>query len=147
MPSVTCHWDRLFTVTSKTTQSSFEKSRRYEERDICAGYLFVRLCTVMIHETQKTGLVAKFREFRSSGFRFVRLDHSFPEHSLLDYSSLSPFRACRLKVVAPCKCRGTQKWISFSALNGERRKEVAKWKHCPVCQVHFHVALRNKTSP
>lgn len=39
------------------------------------------------------------------------------------------------QVVAPCKCKGTQKWITFSALNSERRKEVAKWKNCPVCQV------------
>eukprot|EP00904_Undaria_pinnatifida_P013179 jgi/Undpi1/8992/HiC_scaffold_26.g11453.m1 len=38
------------------------------------------------------------------------------------------------KVVAPCKCKGTQKWISFSALNSERRKEAAKWKNCPTCQ-------------
>lgn len=38
------------------------------------------------------------------------------------------------KVVAPCKCKGTQKWISFSALNSERRKEATKWKHCPTCQ-------------
>lgn len=39
------------------------------------------------------------------------------------------------QVVAPCKCKGTQKWISLSALNSERRREVAKWKNCPVCQV------------
>ncbi|CAM9227215.1 unnamed protein product [Hapterophycus canaliculatus] len=38
------------------------------------------------------------------------------------------------KVVAPCKCKGTQKWITFSALNSERRKEAAKWKNCPTCQ-------------
>eukprot|EP00903_Cladosiphon_okamuranus_P005559 g5535.t1 len=38
------------------------------------------------------------------------------------------------KVVAPCKCKGTQKWISFSALNSERRKEPVKWKNCPTCQ-------------
>eukprot|EP00752_Nemacystus_decipiens_P011033 g9802.t1 len=38
------------------------------------------------------------------------------------------------KVVAPCKCKGTQKWISFSALNSERRKEPIKWKNCPTCQ-------------
>ncbi|CAM9862592.1 unnamed protein product [Ectocarpus fasciculatus] len=38
------------------------------------------------------------------------------------------------KVVAPCKCKGTQKWISFSALNSERRKEATKWKNCPTCQ-------------
>lgn len=39
------------------------------------------------------------------------------------------------QVVAPCKCKGTQKWITFSALNSERRKEAAKWKNCPTCQV------------
>ena len=39
------------------------------------------------------------------------------------------------QVVAPCKCKGTQKWISFSALNSERRKEPVKWKNCPTCQV------------
>ncbi|CBJ27241.1 conserved unknown protein [Ectocarpus siliculosus] len=45
------------------------------------------------------------------------------------------------KVVAPCKCKGTQKWISFSALNSERRKEAAKWKNCPTCQGPIDYAL------
>ncbi|CAM9110709.1 unnamed protein product [Ectocarpus sp. 4 AP-2014] len=44
-------------------------------------------------------------------------------------------------VVAPCKCKGTQKWISFSALNSERRKEATKWKNCPTCQGPIDYAL------
>ncbi|CAM9697441.1 unnamed protein product [Ectocarpus sp. 8 AP-2014] len=46
-----------------------------------------------------------------------------------------------LPVVAPCKCKGTQKWISFSALNSERRKEATKWKNCPTCQGPIDYAL------
>ncbi|CAM9885913.1 unnamed protein product [Ectocarpus sp. 12 AP-2014] len=45
------------------------------------------------------------------------------------------------QVVAPCKCKGTQKWISFSALNSERRKEATKWKNCPTCQGPIDYAL------
>lgn len=38
------------------------------------------------------------------------------------------------KVVAPCRCKGSQKFISISALNQQRRKEPEKWKCCPTCQ-------------
>ena len=37
------------------------------------------------------------------------------------------------KVVAPCKCRGTQKWIQLAALNRQRRLEPEKWIKCSVC--------------
>jgi len=37
------------------------------------------------------------------------------------------------KVVAPCHCKGTQKWIAIRALNQQRRKDPQKWQKCPIC--------------
>ncbi|CAM9466799.1 unnamed protein product, partial [Heterosigma akashiwo] len=38
------------------------------------------------------------------------------------------------KVVAPCKCKGTQKWIQWSALNQQWRNEPHKFKNCNTCK-------------
>jgi len=38
------------------------------------------------------------------------------------------------KVVAPCKCKGSQKWIQWSALNQQYRTEPEKWHACSVCR-------------
>lgn len=57
------------------------------------------------------------------------------------YPSNTPPKCIPIQVVAPCKCKGTQKWISFSALNSERRKEATKWKNCPTCQVCARLRL------
>jgi len=44
------------------------------------------------------------------------------------------------KVVAPCKCKGSQKWISWSALNQQYRNEPEKWKSCSVCRTQIDYA-------
>eukprot|EP00640_Fibrocapsa_japonica_P002647 CAMPEP_0113935638 /NCGR_PEP_ID=MMETSP1339-20121228/2757_1 /TAXON_ID=94617 /ORGANISM="Fibrocapsa japonica" /LENGTH=249 /DNA_ID=CAMNT_0000937863 /DNA_START=152 /DNA_END=901 /DNA_ORIENTATION=- /assembly_acc=CAM_ASM_000762 len=38
------------------------------------------------------------------------------------------------KVVSPCKCKGSSKWIQWSALNWEMRHAPDKWQSCPTCR-------------
>lgn len=48
------------------------------------------------------------------------------------------------KVVAPCRCKGTQRWIAVRALNQQRRKEPQKWERCPTCQAPIDYTLYEK---
>eukprot|EP00611_Tribonema_gayanum_P008312 TRINITY_DN1780_c2_g3_i1.p1 TRINITY_DN1780_c2_g3~~TRINITY_DN1780_c2_g3_i1.p1 ORF type:complete len:323 (+),score=103.73 TRINITY_DN1780_c2_g3_i1:61-969(+) len=45
------------------------------------------------------------------------------------------------KVVAPCRCKGSQRWIAIRALNQQRRREPLKWSKCPTCQAHIDYSL------
>lgn len=38
------------------------------------------------------------------------------------------------KVVSPCNCIGTQKWVQFSNFNRARRIHPADWRRCSTCQ-------------
>ncbi|CAM9794825.1 unnamed protein product, partial [Chrysoparadoxa australica] len=48
------------------------------------------------------------------------------------------------KVVAPCKCKGSQKWIAIKALNQQRRKEPEAWRRCPTCSAPIDYSLYEK---
>ena len=45
------------------------------------------------------------------------------------------------KVVAPCRCSGSQEWVQFSELNRLRRRDPKQWTVCPTCQTKFDFRL------
>ena len=45
------------------------------------------------------------------------------------------------KVIAPCRCSGSQKWVQFSELNRLRRRDPKQWTVCPTCQAKFDFSI------
>lgn len=41
------------------------------------------------------------------------------------------------KLIAPCGCTGSSRWIQFSELNRLRRKDPDQWKACPTCMQRY----------
>lgn len=45
------------------------------------------------------------------------------------------------KVIAPCRCSGSQEWVQFSELNRLRRRDPKQWTICPTCQAKFDFSI------
>ncbi len=81
-------------------------------------------------------------------------DNTLPSHSDLQSRTAISTRTneieCRIslgkapigsKCVAPCGCKGSQKWIQFSEYNKLRRKDPQQWITCQTCQQPFQPQL------
>ncbi|CAM9493765.1 unnamed protein product, partial [Discosporangium mesarthrocarpum] len=112
----------------------------YDERSV--EWMFEQL---FMYQT-RTALISK--QLASRGYKVREIIPS-PRGLTCALSTEERRMDCRMyveaevgkKVVAPCKCKGTQKWISLAALNSERRKEPQKWKRCPTCQAPIDYKL------
>lgn len=70
----------------------------------------------------------------------VRIALSTPDNNLECRVSLSR-AAIGSKVIAPCRCSGSQEWVQFSELNRLRRRDPKQWTVCPTCQTRFDFGI------
>ena len=94
-------------------------------------------------------------KIKVSDLPFNPMDPAFKKDLEVKVSSSETPYPCRIyidaepgsKVVAPCKCRGTQKWIQLAALNRQRRLEPEKWIRCSVCNSEINYATYHRYVP
>ena len=70
----------------------------------------------------------------------VRIALSTEENNLECRVSLSR-AALGAKVIAPCRCSGSQEWVQFSELNRLRRRDPQQWTVCPTCRAKFDFSI------
>mmetsp|Transcript_6944 Transcript_6944/g.13278 ORF Transcript_6944/g.13278 Transcript_6944/m.13278 type:complete len:272 (+) Transcript_6944:13-828(+) len=80
--------------------------------------------------SQRSGLSGTFRQYSTAAGRVAVSTASTPYECRLTLDTVPYGR----KVVSPCNCTGTQKWIQFSKFNRARRIHPADWRRCSTCQ-------------